>query len=226
MEFSLCFQYYDSGNLERQQEIDYVLMENLKLPFNNYFIFIDPDLEFPSNDCRITYISLEGRLKFSDFLELVNSIPDQFFVLINSDIRLDYSIFKAKSYLQVNMMFALTRYEGNGELAYADNPRISQDTWMIISQNIPETLIEQTNIKLGIPGCENRFAAIFAAYGFEVWNPCLDVKTCHYHQSAYRTTKSYDRYWGLYLEPSPCMLEDTTFGVSNKNLLRFFKITG
>ncbi|WP_338441498.1 hypothetical protein VZG28_12760 [Synechococcus elongatus IITB4] len=208
----LCFQYYDSGNPNRQEELNYVLQENLKLQFDDYFIFIHPDLDFPSDDQRITYISLQDRLKFSNFLEIVTCTDNQLLVLINSDIQLNESLFSSTSYLQIGMMFALTRYEKNGELAYSDNPRISQDTWIMKSQPLPQTLIDQSQIQLGIPGCENLFSGSMKSYGFEVFNPCLDIQTYHHHDSDYRTTASSERYWGLYYEPEPCFLKDISEG--------------
>jgi len=125
--------------------------------------------------------------------------------LTNTDIKLDRKIFDLAPILAPNLLFSLSRYEANGQVA--DLPWCTQDTWIALSQPVHESVLLQSAIPLGLPGCENRLSEIFFSAGFRVFNPCLDIKNVHV-QSAKSVHKDEKRLFGAYLFIPACRIGD------------------
>lgn len=125
--------------------------------------------------------------------------------LTNTDIKIDLNIFLINDVLEDNQLIALSRYESNGEIA--KSPWCTQDFWCIRSQSIHKSILIQSNIPLGIPGCENRFSEIMHSVGFEVFNPNLEIKNQHMHQIQANYPQS-ERLYGTYLFIPTCTIDD------------------
>ena len=69
-------------------------------------------------------------------------------------------------------------------------------------------------MKLGVPGCELRFAAEMYCHGFSVVNPSESVQTIHNDMRSEPAvgTQPSQRYAGLYLRTEPCTIEQMLNG--------------
>jgi hypothetical protein len=127
---------------------------------------------------------------------------------------LDFELSLLDEIIKEKALFALSRYENNGMLA--NTPWCTQDVWVMLSQPIRKSIIHQCDIPLGLPGCEIRFSEIVFNTGFEVFNPCLDIKNIHVHSNQVAHLDE-NRIYGAYLFTPACTLEDIRTG--NKKIL-------
>ena len=88
-------------------------------------------------------------------------------------------------------LVVLSRWDvdDSGSLKFFDNNG-SQDVW--IFRGVPENV--DGNIKIGIPGCENRIAYEFKSNGYSVKNVGRIIKAIHLHLSGLRNYTEQDRY--------------------------------
>ena len=174
----LAFQWFDCKDSARRAELKECIQHNLSLDFDEFIIFNDSTIpEFTGE--KIRNIESNTRLTFKDWVMLLNDSSNHgsLICLTNTDIKLDPNLPSKCSQMSQNQLIALSRYEKNGELS--PNPWATQDTWVAISQPIHNSIIYQSGIPLGVPGCENRLADLFFNIGFEVINPSLDIFNKH-----------------------------------------------
>ena len=230
MKSILIFQWFNPTNKLRKDELIECIEHNLKIGFDEIIIFND-SIEPQFHGKNIINININRRIKFSDYVEIINQ-PEKFgafVVLTNTDIKIDPNIFSLKNILSTKEIAVITRYQSNGQLA--DNPHCTQDVWVAISQPIHKSVIHQSQIPLGVPGCELRFAEIIFNSGFNVCNPSLSIKNIHIH-SENSIHLDANRIYGAYLFTPACHIEDVTqknyvhkptlcyLCVFSKNLLR------
>lgn len=177
----LVFQWFDCKDEARRKEFVECINHNLSLDFDQFIILNDSTPPMFLGD-KIQNIQTNSRMTFLDWVTILND-PSNFgsaICLTNTDIKLDPSMPSKCSAIGQNQLVALSRYEKNGELAAS--PWATQDTWIAISQPIHKSIVYQSGIPLGVPGCENRIAELFFNVGFEVINPCLDILNMHIQQ--------------------------------------------
>jgi hypothetical protein len=202
----LIFQWFDSTDALRKSELIDCIEHNLRLGFDNVIIFNDSVKPTFTGD-NVTNIEISGRLTYRNFIDVVRE-PRNFGAMIcltNTDIKLDKKIFELSPVLHPNLLISITRYETDGQLT--DMPWCTQDTWVALSQPIPQSVLLQSDIPLGLPGCENRIAEIFFSAGFRVSNPCLDIKNVHV-QTDKRPLNDENRLFGAYLFVPACTISD------------------
>lgn len=200
----LIFQWFNCKDAVRKNELVECIEHNLCLGFDNVVIFND-SVEPSFSGRNVTNIETSARITYRDFIEVVNE-PNNFgsmVCLTNTDIKLDKNIFEVSGILQPNLLLSISRYELDGRLA--DSPWCTQDTWIALSQPIPESVLWQSGIPLGLPGCENRFSELFFSAGFRVSNPCIDIKNIHV-QSAKSVHRDENRVFGAYLFVPACTI--------------------
>ena len=203
----LLLQWFDCKDAARERELVGCIEHNLKLDFDDVVIF-NHSVKPGFFGARIKNVQAHRRLTYLDFVEMAND-PANFNSLIcltNTDIKLDENLPQiVLRALKPKQLFCFSRYEADGRLA--EFPWCTQDTWAILSQPIPETIMWQSSIPLGLPGCENRFAEIFFSAGFAVLNPCLDIKNVHVQltKSVHEDEK---RVFGAYLFVPACKIDD------------------
>jgi len=159
---------------------------------------------------KLKVVPITTRATFTDFLRTA-ACPVQrddetsHFAIANTDIFLSADI---KSVLEKitasSTVVALTRRERDGELPRS--PQATQDVWIFKNHNLAAGVIETSSYCLGIPGCENLFAASLFSHGYRIWNPCLDCNAVH-NDPAPKTSWP-DWYYGLFLHIPPCRVED------------------
>jgi hypothetical protein len=202
----LIFQWFHCNDALRKDELVQCIEHNLELGFDNVIIFNDSVKPTFTGD-NITNIEAGGRLTYHNFIDVMNE-PRNFGAMVcltNTDIKLDKRIFELSPMLDSNVLFSISRHEHDGQLT--DLPWCSQDTWVALSQPVPQSVQLQSAIPLGMPGCENRIAEVFFSAGFRVFNPCLGIKNVHVH-SEKSALRDENRLFGAYLFVPACGIGD------------------
>jgi hypothetical protein len=211
---NLFCQFFINKNIERHNEILYVLKRNVENPLIdkiyllNEKIYTDEELDIKSN--KIVQVNINRRLKFKDvFLFINNYNITGYNILANSDIFFDDTIQKLQ-YSDLHSkrkMCALSRYEFDINDANNSKPFIdggSQDVWIIHSNNkLLSSEIEQFDFNFGKPGCDSHLAYLFYSFEYTVINDLLAIKSYHYHSSNFRTYNNKDKINGKYLYVIP-----------------------
>ncbi|MBD2550451.1 hypothetical protein H6G65_12815 [Microcystis elabens FACHB-917] len=203
-------QHYRPSNPNRMEQLNACLAHNKGLGIFAQIILLmeASDEDAHTDSCRT--IHLGRRSSFSDFLRLVSS-PDYFdhhIVFSNSDLFMNEDVLLAADQLSSpSSVIALTRRELDGEFP-PFHPGLSQDTWIMKGHSVDPLLLDTTNLALGIAGCENMFTAQLIAHGYNVWNPCLDIRTTHNDPAPDYNYMDCKRYHGFYAFPAPCHIQD------------------
>jgi hypothetical protein len=200
MNYNLIVNYYTDKNTDRQKELDFCFLENLKVECLNSSLVIcnENDYEnikskFSDYQNKILPIIIDNRPSYNDYFQLISKAfndKDNINVLSNLDIIVPKETFVYSSlYLsEPNSCLALTRYDVNNIDNYSINSTFfdrvdSQDTW-IFKGGVSN--ITGADFGLGIAGCDNSIAHLLEQAGYLVKNPSLTLKTYHYHLSNVR----------------------------------------
>lgn len=214
-------EYYQSQSSLRQKEIDRSLSANSQLSWiSRRLIAFDGISHQPP---PFSYELLDrSRLTFAAFARLVNDAhhhnPDTLFILTNNDIELTNDVLRLVPWIRMKDVICLSRHEPS-LLGFEHPPEIFQDCWIMRAQPVNAAVIQELDFYLGIPGCDNRFAAIMHQAGFYVWNPCLNIRIIHHHRSSVRSAVR-SRLTGSYYEPFACSFEDYVMRRQRGGLLR------
>ena len=203
-------QYYNSGDQERQAEIDETMLANTRQPWVEKIVLFT-NTESPSLvGEKIEIIKITERLHFREILVYISRQKrdcENVYCITNSDIILTDDIIKIVPRILQKQLIALTRWEIGKRFSYEFLPEITQDTWIIRDADFSDVAKLMDCIPLGIPGCDNRFSRIMHDAGFIIWNPCLNVKTFHNHRSGRRSYTIDSRVQGDYFFPLECSKE-------------------
>ena len=83
--------------------------------------------------------------------------------------------------------YALTRYEHDMTHPLINDYHGSHDAYIFNSKFINETIInEDTNFYQNFPGIESHIIKAFCDIGFNVYNPCIQIKIVHLHKTQLR----------------------------------------
>lgn len=186
--------YFKAKTSDRQKEFIFCLKKNIEcIAIEKIFLLIDDNHIPELDDEKIEIINLPGRPSYLDWINLTNEKCNNntLSILANTDIYFDRSILKLNKIfsLKEESFVALSRYEkmGDNEILHK-NPHWSQDVWVISSDVvISEAFKKNLDIPLGVPRCDNKIAYLFSVRGFEIYNPCYEIKTVHVHETQLRT---------------------------------------
>src|SRR3989304_8967460 len=124
--------YYQDKDSVRNNELKSCLNNNIKNPYIDK-IYLLSEENILVNSPKVIKIKLEGRPKFSDFFNLINSttIGQDISIIANADIHFDDTL---RHVLQQDMSatcYALSRWDidENGQAVLYDHPD-SQDAWI------------------------------------------------------------------------------------------------
>ena len=206
----LIQQYFKSPNAKRQQEINYVLDQNIKCSYIDKIILLnEQSYALPKSD-KIEQVIINKRLTYLDVMRYIkNSVPkDTYVVFSNSDIYMDETLCALYSLHMEKKFISLLRYDvvpGQEAKIYGPRPD-SQDTWIVSASSIDFEPTEQDfDFTFGIPGCDNAINVSMLRNKFIVINPSLTMRSYHVHNSNVRTyVKSdvVDKPVFLYLTPT------------------------
>lgn len=188
--FVNLFQHKD---VSRQKELEYCFEKNEANKLINKIIVVNRD----------------ERATYGDFFNAMNDYPNDINIIANSDIYFDDTI-RLVDKITKRQCYALTRWEDiNGHVIDFNErhgkpspPQWSQDAWIFKgSPNLEgfHTVVASNNSRitktipfnLGIPGCDNKFAALLKEKGFKVTNPSLSIKAIHKHRTDKRDYPNY-----------------------------------
>lgn len=213
------------------------IRSNYGIPDSLLHIFIEPGTEVTwANDLKgVDFVFTGSRITYTDFLDRVSNLPSSdYCVLVNSDIVVPGStIGKLPPLPNPRTALCVSRRELDGSLPTSidgTNPDNCQDVWIMKGHTPTAELITAcSNLELGRPGCENRFAAELAIDGYMVYNPCYDLAFIHNSAGPARSYSDPDdtnRYNGLYAYLAPCSVHDVD-GVDYRSYLRYYpKVRG
>jgi len=190
---NLFINYYVDKNSDRQAELNLCVSKNLEAGFNTIVIICTPgDWEvftalFPEE--TVVPIITHKRPTFTDFFLLVELFhtKDNINYICNTDIVImPETLHDVPSYFNstAKRCLALSRWDhvdGKQYPVHFNNAK-SQDTWVFNGsvENIDHDY-SKFNIKLGVPGCDNRIAFLLEEIsGYEVLNPSISIKTIHF----------------------------------------------
>ena len=218
---------------------DYVrdaIRKNYHLPDASLHIFIETgtDVEWADDMDGIDFVHTEKRITYTDFLQRIGEFPvTDYAVLLNSDITVTESTVSKLPPFSSSTALCVSRREMDGSLpssAEGTKPDNCQDVWIMRGHTPTDELLTAcSNLTMGLPGCENRFAAELAVDGYSVYNPCYDLAFTHNTKDpvlSYPDPNDSRRYNGLYAYLAPCSTHDVD--VSNyRQFLRYYpKVRG
>jgi len=209
--------YYKTMNIERNNEIDKCLLNNIHNKYietiyllnNQYFEFDFLD-DIQKIKIKQIIISTKNdyKLLFKDAILFINHyLKDKVCILSNSDIYFNETL-SLVSNLSKNIFYALLRYEEDENNCFQifskDNiPRNdSQDSWIFKSPL--HVNVNRLNFEFGTLGCDNIFATIVSNNcNIQIRNPSLDIISIHVHTSNFRTYNEKNRIHGKYCLITP-----------------------
>lgn len=185
-------QYYIPASEKRREELKFVLKKNVeenqvnKIYLLNERMYSEEELGVKSD--KIVQIVTGKRLTYSAAFDFAKSLDIfAYYVLCNSDIFFDQTLnnLRRSSLNKTKSMYALTRYEyrenKEPELFEHGHARAdSQDTWIIHHNYLPSDT-STLNIKLGIPGCDNKITWLMDKLDYKLFNVPSKIKTYHHH---------------------------------------------
>ena len=196
---NLFINYFEHGNPDRKKELEYCL------EMNKANKLID----------NIIVVNRGERATYGDFFRAMADYGNDVNIIANTDIYFDKTI-KEAEVIQKNDCYALTRWENyagkvisfnarHGRPGYVQPspPQWSQDAWIFRGSIRPESFdnviaVNGTNRKneeipfcLGIPGCDNKIAAMLREKGYNVINPSLTIRAIHLHKNSSRSYPDY-----------------------------------
>jgi hypothetical protein len=201
---SLYSTYFISPVTERQEELDFCLLNNIQnfhLSEINIFAELNSLIKLEQIAERLTsfeknkinVIQLDKPPSYRDWLDESKN-KNEISVFANADIYFDSSINYAYELLKSDNknIVCLSRHEvlEDGNIEEHENPHWSQDAWIINSNNITSIdFLNFLNIQTGLARCDNQFAYYFAINDWNLYNNFREIKCFHKHSSNIR---SYD----------------------------------
>jgi len=198
---NLFINSFESQDEQRNLEIKFCLKKNLKNEL------ID----------KIIIVNENKRATYGDFLRAMANYKKDINIIANTDIYFNDTISFAKN-IKDRQCFALTRWENhNGQIisfvqrhGRKIQPQWSQDAWIfrgspvnpvrfdhVNAINLKNRMRENIPFSLGIPGCDNKFAAVLKINGIDVLNPSHQIKGIHVHESDERSYPDYQIISGI-----------------------------
>ncbi len=198
-------QYYTPDKAKRRREIRTCLERNMESRLIERIVLLNEKKEELPATGRVPVEEriLGKRLTYADVIRAAADFPpDVICVFANADICIDDESWR--QLWQINMegkFLALLRYDvpesGDTSSAKIFGPRAdSQDTWIIRVEDIlkkgASTIAKGLDFHFGRMGCDNAVALEMLRQKFLVVNPCLSLKTWHFHSSGVRNYEVQD----------------------------------
>lgn len=196
--------------VKRNQELDDCLLKNLNSPLiSGIHLFVDDDRalekvrwmiselsEKGSDGNKITVIGLRKQPKYSDlFLYACQSLQGKVVMITNSDIYLAECDSRVLSGIS-DHIFALTRYEHDFSSPLIEI--MNQEKWASHDAFLFQSPLKKLALKDFIPkighyqnqwGSEDIVIQVLLEYGYQIYNPCYEIKIIHLHASELRNNE-------------------------------------
>jgi hypothetical protein len=180
---------------ERSKELEQCLLNNLASPYiEKIHLFVDDNdalvrlFELSNQSNKIVIIEVGKKPKYSDFFNyILHHVKDKICMICNADIFLHESNDKLIERLQEHKFaFALTRYEHDMSHPLMDKYGGSHDAYIFNSKFINESINDHTHFYQNFPGIETHVIKALCDVGFEMYNPCKQIKIVHLHKTHLR----------------------------------------
>ena len=222
MKINLSIDYYNDKHPERQRELEHCLAKNIENEYiDHIYMFLQPNCvppEFSKVD-KVTIFNSPEQVTYAEFFRHTQQFPDDINILANTDIFFDATVRHALT-IKKEEAWAISRYNLDSNMApflqgsivgsYPTNAsHVSQDVWVFKGSVNP---ITGSEMHMGTGGCDNRIAYLLMVAGYEVTNPCGQLKAYHYHLTniRYWTTGSMQPYPHFFPRP------DVPWSVQNR----------
>lgn len=192
--------YYRSKQPLRRIELDYVFDSNLSNEnVDRVHILTNNATELPYNHLKLLVSELAHQPMYSDYLEYANShLIGQIVIIQNSDVFWTNQSLRQIHALKPGKIFALSRHSNVPSLALTNcrsitrhnnnlclNYIASHDAFAFIAPLDPQ-IIRHLVFKQNTWGVENVLIEAFRYSGYDVYNPCLELRLYHAHCSKHR----------------------------------------
>lgn len=221
-------QYYVPSAAKRRREIQKCLILNSQSSLVERVVLLNEREESLPEGCKREKVEqrvIGKRLTYADVLrfaaELGATEPETLVAFANADIAIDSGSWRQLwTVVLKDACVALLRYDvpenGRVEEATLFGPRPdSQDTWVVRAGDVAKratpgfandsNVFSKFEFQFGQMGCDNAFALEMLRQKFLVVNPCLSLRTWHFHSSGVRTYDKNDvleRPFFHYVHPS------------------------
>jgi hypothetical protein len=187
-----------SSNLDnlRSKELEVCLVNNISCPFvDKVHLFVDDNdalirLKELTNDSeKVVVIGIGKKPKYNDFFNyIINSLNDKICMITNSDIYLfECDLNLIERLKNEKLCYTLSRYEYDMSHPQIDNYGGSHDCYIFNSKFIDNKIINgHTNFYQNFPGIETHTIKNFCDQGFNMYNPCKQIKIVHLHKTQLR----------------------------------------
>jgi hypothetical protein len=189
--------FYVPLKKSRLKELEYCIHRNNKNILIDLIVLVvereTPENLIPTTE-KIKIEWVDKRPSYQDLFNIaLNNIEESkgFMIIANSDIfYAEDDIYKIKERIRDTEVFALSRWEFNFRKPHIHHDTWdSQDSWIFKDKILPGNY----DIKLGIPGCDNKIAYELQEAGHVIKNPSKSIRSYHFHKSGYRTYNEEDR---------------------------------
>lgn len=180
----------------RSEELETCILNNISCQYiEKIHLFVDnnDDLnrlnELTNNSDKVVIIEVGKKPKYVDFFNyIITNLPNKICMITNADIFLHEINNDLIENLEENKIaYALTRYEHDMSHPLISNYGGSHDAYVFNSKFLDQTIInEHTEFYQNFPGIETHVIKAFCDSGFNVLNPCLQIKIVHLHKTALR----------------------------------------
>jgi hypothetical protein len=199
----------DELAVKRNQELEKCLRKNLNSPLvSEIHLFVDNERTLEKihwmisegvdgvengNGNKITVIGVRKQPKYSDlFLYACQSLQGKVVMIANSDIYLSECDLRVLSGIS-DHVFALTRYEHDFSSPLIEV--MKQERWGSHDAFLFQSPLKKLVLKDFIPkighyqnmwGSEDIVIQVLLEYGYQIYNPCYEIKIVHLHASGLR----------------------------------------
>lgn len=183
MAYKLFTTWYAEPVRRRRLELEFCLGENLS-HFDEVCVLAQ-SVDRPEG-FRGQWFSGHERQTYADLLALAGSAsPQDIVVIANTDVVIPrYSLDGIAANIAAGQAYCLSRWDMSAASGInLFDSMSSQDAWAFLG---PPRASIAGNAPIGLPGCDNRFAAELDAAGYVVLNPSHDIRVFHFHQSQHR----------------------------------------
>jgi len=204
----VCSFYY-SSNKNRQQELEYTLMQNLNKEFvdeihlfieeKDYELFCRSNFVQNDNYHKIHCVKKNNQPTYPDLLNYCSTMKNKICCICNSDIEI--SIDKNEENIFNNLhnnptLFLLSRHEYDMSSPQITNYQGSHDALIFHSDTLLNALLNALNNNIDLSfinyiqntsGIEALLIIFFIEkLNYKLLNPCLQIKLIHHHKSNIR----------------------------------------
>ena len=196
---NIILQSYEERDTARNAELEISLKMNLDNPYVKfvYDLTDKPRAIFGAN-AKYKVVPENKWLTYQRAFDFANTIPGEYFAIINSDITLDSSSkwdMAVKIFLDNRYVLAQSRHEydiksGESIMDPGFVPMFhahTQDAWLFKSP----IAIPNCNFEIGLLGCDNAIAHRINSAGYNIINKPQQFKILHHDSARGKTSANY-----------------------------------